>query len=108
MEDFASPTNIQWKGGGYGTVEFGGGDRNNIALFYMRPVHNPARSREVGRPYFEDKVYVKIHPPGERLNIVDVLATDEHKRRFPQQWAQFQQNVQQRPEGTPIEMLYSD
>jgi len=104
---FASPTNIQWNGH-TGVAEYGGGDRGMVAMFYNRPVHNPAKSTQAGRPVFEDQVYVRIHPPGERLNIIDRPAKGDDSRRWPQQWQQFVQNKQQIPDGTPIGMLYPD
>jgi hypothetical protein len=107
VDDFASHSGIAWNGH-VGTVQYGGGDRSMVVLFYNRPVNNPAKSRDEGRPIYEDKVYVRIHPPGERLNIVERAANESDKRRFPMQWAQFQQNQEQIPEGTPIDMLYPD
>ena len=106
-DGFASPTNITWQGH-TGMVEYGGGDRGMVCMFYNRAVHNPAKSAENGRPYYEDKVYVRIHPPGERLNIVDREMRQDDARRWPQQWSQFKANKQQQPEGTPIDLLYPD
>lgn len=106
-EDFARHTDIKWNGY-VGTVEYGGGDRSMIAIFYTRPTHNPAKSTELGRPIYEDKIYVKIHPPGERLNIVDRPATTQDQRRFPIQWAQFKDNVDQISEGTPVNLLFAN
>jgi hypothetical protein len=107
MSDFAQPTGIQWNGD-VGTVEYGGGDRNLIVAFYNKPVHSKDKSSEAGRPVYEDVVCVRIHPPGERLNIVDRPATGNDARRFPQQWQQFQTKQQQTPEGTPVDLLYPD
>ena len=106
-EDFASHTNINWQGN-VGVAEYGGGDKGLVCMFYNRAVHNPLKSKEAGRPVYEDQVYVRIHPPGERLNIVDKPAAGEHQRRFPAQWAQFMQNKAQVPEGTPIDLLYPE
>jgi hypothetical protein len=89
-------------------VQYGGGDSNMLAMFYTKPKHNPAKSTEEGRPVYEDVVFVRIHPPGERLNIVDRPANANDARRFPTQWAQFQQNKEQVPDGTPIDLLYPD
>lgn len=109
MNDFVSPTGINWNGGGtVGTVQYGKGDAGMIAIFYMKPMHQTHQSLEEGRPIYKDTVYVKIHPPGERLNIVDRPATAQDKQRFPMQWHQFQQNQQQIPDGTPVDMLYPD
>lgn len=105
LSEFATPTYIPQHGG---MVEYGGGDKGQIAIFYLRPVLNPAKSREVGRQYMEDHVFVRIHPPGERLNIIDRPARHEDTARWPVQWAQFQQNKSQTSEGTPIENLYPD
>lgn len=106
-EGFASPTNIAWNGH-TGTVEYGGGDKGMVAMFYNRPIHSPGKSTKEGRPIYEDKIYVRIHPPGERLNIIDREANVSDQRRWPAQWHQFSQNKQQQPEGTPIDMLYPE
>lgn len=109
MNDFTTPTGINWnQGGTVGTVEYGGGDRNMIALFFSKPQHNPAKSTEQGRPWYDDVTFVRIHPPGERLNIVERPATDGDKRRWPQQWAQYAAGKQQIPDGTPVDLLYPD
>ena len=100
---FDSPTGIDWHGEGYGTVRYGKG---MVCTFYMRPFHSPAKSEQAGRPVYEDKVFAKIHPPGERLNIVDRPANEADKRQFPREWQQFLTNAEQIGEGTPIEMLY--
>ena len=107
VDEFSGHTGIKWNGN-VGTVEYGGGDRSMVAMFYNRPMHNPARSQTEGRPFYEDRIYVRIHPPGERLNIVDRPATEQDRRRFPTQWHQFQDNRQQIPEGTPIDLLYPE
>jgi hypothetical protein len=106
-EGFANPTNIEWKGS-VGTVEYGGGDKNMLAMFYTKPKVNQQKSTEAGRPFYEDVTFVRIHPPGERLNIVDRPATQNDARRWPVQWAQFSQNKQQIPDGTPIDLLYPE
>lgn len=103
---FAAPTGIQWNGN-VGVVEYGGNDKM-VVMFYNKPMHNPQKSAEAGRPIYDDKVFVRIHPPGERLNIIDRPAEGQHQRKYPVQWAQFQQQKQQIPEGTPIDMLYPE
>lgn len=108
MNDFASHTNITWNGNGVGVAEYGGGDKNQVAMFYNRAVHSPAKSNAEGRQIYEDQVYVRIQQPGERLNVVDRPMQPTDQKRFPQQWQQFQQNRQQAPDGTPIDMLYPD
>ena len=104
---FASPSNINMTGH-VGVVEYGGGDKGMVAIFFNKAVHHPAKSMELGRPVYENQVFIRVHPPGERLNIVERPAKDDDRRRWPVQWAQFQQNRQQLPEGTPVDLLYPD
>jgi len=110
MSEFGdlSPTGINWQGGGVGMVEYGGGAKGQLVIFYNKPVHDPIESRATGTPRYKDVVYVRVSPPGERLNVVDRPATRDDSRRWALQWAQFEQNKDQHPEGTPIEMLYPD
>lgn len=104
---FSSHTGISWNGT-TGVVEYGGGDKGMVVIFYKKPLHDPSKSAETGRPFFVDKIFVRIAPPGERLNIVDREAHDGDRRRWPMQWAQFQQNKEQHPDGTPIDMLFPE
>lgn len=99
-------TGISWNGT-TGIVEYGN-DKGMIVMFYYRPVLNNAKSVELGRPFYEDVVFVRYHPAGERLNINDRPADDNHKRRWPAQWMQFQQNKAQTSEGTPIDLLFPE
>ncbi len=107
VTEFASPTGIAWQGD-VGVVQYGGGDAGMVVIFYNRATHNPAKSAAAGRPIFTDVVFVRIHQPGERLNVIDRPATDDDRRRFPMQWQQFTQQKQQTPEGTPVDLLYPE
>jgi hypothetical protein len=106
MSDFQSPTGITWNGH-VGSVQYGG-DKNLVVMFYTKPMHHPGKSTDQGRPVYEDTIFVRIHPPGERLNIVDRPARKDDQTRYALQWAQFSQNKQQAPDGTPIDLLYPD
>lgn len=105
MEDFQSHSAIQKMGDWGGVVKYGN-DASLIAMFYMHPVHNPAKSVAMGSPQYEDVIYVRIHPPGERLNIIDRPATVQDKQRFDMQWRQFQDNAPQTASGTPVDLLF--
>lgn len=58
--------------------------------FYKRPMQNNFQTEKQGRPIFEDVVFVQIFTPGNDKNIIDTIAHDHHKARFPLQWAHFQ------------------
>src|SRR5438045_2741613 len=105
MDDFLPASGIDWQGE-VGLVKYG--NDQQVVIFYNNSVPNPQKSKEVGRPYNEDKVYIRMHPPGERLNIIDRPANSTDARRFPLQWSQFQQNKEQTVAGTPISLLYPE
>lgn len=107
MNDFAllaRPTGIQMQGD-FGIVQYGD-DSRLVVFFYVKSVFNAAKSSEAGLRVHEDQIYVTMHPPGERLNIVDRPATEQDRMRFPVQWSKFIQKVQQVPDGTPIDLLF--
>lgn len=103
-EDFQTHTGIAWNGN-VGTVQY---DSTKVVMFYTKAKHNAAKSVQAGSPQYEDVIYVRIHPPGERLNIVDRPATHDDQGRYPVQWNQFIQNKEQIPDGVPIDLLYPD
>jgi hypothetical protein len=73
-------------------------------VFYTKPCKNDWETTKQGRPIFEDKVYVRIHTPGNQLSVIDVPARDDHKARFPLHWAHFE-NTHGKTEGqigTPV------
>lgn len=60
--------------------------------FYEREFVIPFESEREGRPIMKMMDWVKIQVPGNNLLTIDTLADASHKRRFPQQWAIYQQN----------------
>ena len=72
--------------------------------FYMRAVQNNFETLKQGRPIFTDRLFVKIMTPGNDLNIIDTFATEVDKKRFPRQWAHFQNSNtgDSREVGTPV------
>lgn len=94
---------------GFGMVNLGPTDDQTRVIFYKKAVLNQEKSREAGRPIFDAEIFVRSHQPGEeRLQENDRPATDVEKRRWPRQWAAFQQNREFVPDGTMIELLFPD
>lgn len=58
--------------------------------FYQREVENEYLTTQEGRPIKYMANFVRIEVPGNMTSIIDTLANEDHKRRFPIQWAQFQ------------------
>ena len=77
----------------------------NIALFYRRSVHMPYLSKQAGIPVHEGRDFVKLITPGEK-DEVDREVTELDKRMYASAWAQFQNNQEQIPDGTPLAHLF--
>ena len=74
-----------------------------VVKFYTHPVEQPFLTKKEGRPIFLDVDFIMIFTPGNQLNIIDTIARPDHKARFPQQWALYQnsKNADQML-GTPV------
>jgi hypothetical protein len=70
--------------------------------FGLHPRKNEDKSREEGRPIFEDVEYVKIMVPGDLSNIVHRPVQERDRRRFATQYRAFKSGEEQRVEGTPL------
>jgi hypothetical protein len=72
--------------------------------FYSKAVQNAYETEKQGRPIFYDADYVKIFTPGDNLNIIDTVANEDHKKRFPLQWAHYKNSKtdDQFMSGTPL------
>jgi len=55
--------------------------------FYQRAIENQFKSALEGRPIMEMRDFIIIEVPGDNLTVIDTFAVDEHKKRFPIQWA---------------------
>lgn len=71
--------------------------------FYRQSIEIPFKSREAGRPIFEDRDFVRICVPGNQLTVIDREANSYDKQRFPIHWQAYQ-NAQsdECSTGTPI------
>ena len=61
-----------------------------VVKFHKKPIQQPFLSNKEGRPIFQDVDYITIFTPGNDKNIIDTPVRQEHKNRFPQQWAMYQ------------------
>jgi hypothetical protein len=72
--------------------------------FFQAAEQSVFQSEEKGYPVFIDKVFCKIIIPGDTQQVsVKEVKNDELKKRFPQQWAAFQQGIETPVSGLPIE-----
>ena len=80
-------------------------DMHLAVRFYKKAMKQEDESIAAGRPIFKDFDFVNIVVPGNGLTEIDTYAREEHKRRFPRQWAHYMntQGAEAKEEGTPIE-----
>jgi len=83
----------------------GNADSRLAVTFYKKSVKQDDESLASGRPIFKEFDFVRISIPGDNLNEIDTYANEGHKKRFPRQWAYYQNQVSSHEQivGTPIE-----
>lgn len=80
-------------------------DTTGLAVrFYKEPRQNEFKSKLEGRPIFEDTIMVHIVLPGNNTFDIKEIVQEHHKKRFPLQWAAFNNANGQDPLmiGTPL------
>jgi hypothetical protein len=80
-------------------------DSKLYVQFYLRPILMQTESEQAGRPIFKDVVHVRILVPGDKLSIVDRLASPDDKARFATQFAKFESGGSQEVVGTRLEVV---
>ena len=58
--------------------------------FYQRAVQNNFKTNLEGRPIMEMRDFILIEVPGNQTLSIDTFAQDEDKKRFPIEWARYQ------------------
>jgi hypothetical protein len=61
-----------------------------LVKFYTAPKQNQTRSREEGRPIFEDATYIEIMQPGNKDSIIRRPATQRDKQRFAEHFRRYE------------------
>lgn len=71
--------------------------------FYTDALELKAESEKQGRPIFKDMPFVRVIVPGDTNNIIERVADETDKQRFPNAWAKYQNSEAKANEGTPLE-----
>jgi hypothetical protein len=82
-----------------------GADARLQVRFYKKSVQQEQESIDAGRPIFKDFDFVQICVAGDTLTEIDTYALQNHKTRFPIQWANYMNRQGAHDEelvGTPI------
>lgn len=100
MDDFSPIEAVSANG-----VASFGSDASLYVEFYRGSMLNGPASREAGTPIYRPVDMVRVIQPGER-DVAEHLATVEYQRRWPIQWAAYQQDRKQMADGTPLDVLF--
>ena len=82
-----------------------GADSRLQVRFYKKPVQQDQESMDAGRPIYKEFDFVHICVAGDTLTEIDTYALQNHKQRFPIQWANYMNRVganDQEVVGTPV------
>jgi len=81
-------------------------DKRLLVHFYREAVQNNFKTKQEGRPIFDEFDFIKIMAPGSRDTVVSRVSDgDNYTRRFPNQWRQYQNNQEQTISGTPLKQV---
>jgi hypothetical protein len=81
-----------------------GWDEKLHVRFFMRPRIDAVKSAEQNRPIYKDVPHIEIMIPGDKNNIVLAEVWEQHIKRFPIHWEQFQAGVKDQVVGTPLKV----
>lgn len=72
--------------------------------FGLAPILDDRKTAAEGREIYRDVEFIKIAIPGDRASLLFQPATDQHKKRFPNAWKEFQARASgtQVKEGLPV------
>jgi hypothetical protein len=82
-----------------------GADARLQVRFYKKPIQQEQESIDAGRPIYKEFDFVHICVAGDTLTEIDTYALQQHRQRFPIQWANYMNRVGANDEevvGTPV------
>lgn len=82
-------------------------DKQLLVKFVRHAELSQFKSVKAGAPIYDDVDMIEVYTPGEK-DPVRVVATEFHKRRFPDQWKAYQDGIELHQSGTPIELLFTN
>lgn len=83
----------------------GQNESNVSARFELHPQLHPAKSHAADKPVYVDVpiVFIRVRDDETQSKIAHIV-TEEHKRRFPKQWAEFEAENRVPETGTHLRM----
>lgn len=73
-----------------------------MVTFYMKAVRSAAESDAAGRDIYHDVEHVNIIIPGDKHTEIDSIAEDDHRKKYPDEYARFKAGETAVISGTPL------
>ncbi len=73
-----------------------------LVKFFIDSVHLDFKSKEAGRPIFEDREFVEIIPIGDPKTVLVRECTEKDRQRFIQEYERFKRGEGEKHVGTPL------
>lgn len=89
--------------GSFTRTNLGQTDGNNYPRFHLASVQDMVASEREGREIWYDEERVEIFMPGNPYTRPVEKVSNEHKQRWPKEYAAFKDGIELSPEGTPLE-----
>jgi hypothetical protein len=80
-------------------------DNKLYVQFYSRPILQQSASDQANRPIYEDMDCVRIFVPGDKLNQIDRVASDDDRKRFADHYAKYKAGRGEEVIGTRLEVV---
>ena len=81
------------------------GDERLQVSFTTQAVKSPLKSAEAGHPVYDDLPYIQIKSLKDMNVVIETIATDEHKKRFPMEWQRYVEGKAEDQVGIPVTEL---
>jgi hypothetical protein len=75
------------------------------AVFYMGARPDQEKTKKTGRPVFVEEPFIKMMSREDPWNVIDRPANEMDKRRFPQEWARYENERVVPVTGTPLNIV---
>ena len=104
FDDIGSPGTANFSIGLDGASRLAEMNKGVTPLFFIEPVKNEAKSKEAGRPIFDEVEIVRLLVAGDQYNQVTHPADSEYiQQRFPDEYRRWKEKKQERHvSGTPL------
>jgi hypothetical protein len=73
-----------------------------LVHFTMEAVKNPLRSKEAGRPIYENVEFIRIFTPKDKDTVIHRQATEEDRQRFAAEYNRWLQKREAPETGIPL------